>query len=85
MGMEEKSEIIVIFNKYKDTLNNLINNSDIKSPDYPDSPNWLGLIDKESCNGPKSRDGSPTFLKEDCLDKNILITSLEPTLKIWDF
>ena len=81
-GIEKKSEITAIFNKYKKTLDNLINSSDIESSNYPDSPNWLRLIDKKSYNILKSRDSSPTFSKEDCLNKNVLITSLEPALKI---
>ena len=80
--MEEKSEIAAIFNKYKDTFDNLIDSSNIESLNYLDSPNWLELIDKRSCNIPKSRDGSLTFLEKDCLDKDILIMSLEPALKI---
>ena len=32
-GAEEKSEIVVIPNKYKDTLNDFINSSDIKLQD----------------------------------------------------
>ena len=33
---------------------------------------------------PRSRGNSPTFLKEDCLDENVLVTSLEPARKIHD-
>ena len=32
----------------------------------------------------KFRNNSPTFLKENYLDKNISITSLKPAPKIWD-
>ena len=81
---EGKSKITAIFNKYKDTLDNLIDSSNIESPDYPDSSNWLRLIDKGLYNTLKSKDGSPTFLEEDCLDEDISITSLEPTSKIQD-
>ena len=83
-GAEEKSKIAAIFNKYKDIFDNLINSSDAKSSDHPDFPNWPGLIDKKSHNAPKSRDNSPTFSEEDHLNKDILITSLEPTSIIRD-
>ena len=76
---------MAISNKYKDTLDDLIDSSDIEFPDHPDSSNWLRLIDiKGSRNTPKFRDGSPTFLEKDCLDENILIMSLEPAPKIRD-
>ena len=84
-GVEEKSEITAIPNKYKDTLDNLIDSSDIEFPYYLDFLNQLELIDKGSRNMPKSKDNSPTFLEKDCLDKNILNTSLESALKIQDF
>ena len=84
-GAEEKSEIEAIFNKYKNTFDDLIDSLDIESLDHLDSLNWPGLIDKGSRNAPKSKDGSPTFLEKDCLDKDISIISLESTLKIWDF
>lgn len=32
-GAKEKSEIVIILNKYKDTLNDLIDISNIESPD----------------------------------------------------
>ena len=77
-----KSEIAAIPNKYKDILDDLINNSNIESPDYLNFLNYLGLIDKGSCNASKFRDSSPTFLEEDCLDNNISITLLELAPKI---
>ena len=83
-GAEGWSEIIAILNKYKDTLDDLIDSSDTKSPDHLNSPNWAKFIYKRLCNAPKSRNGSPTFLKKDCLDKDISITSLETTPKIED-
>ena len=81
-GTKKKSEIAVISNKYKDSLDDLIDSSNTKSLDYPDSSNWPRFIDKGSRNTPKSKDGSPTFLEEDCLNEDILITSLEPAPKI---
>ena len=83
-GVEEKSEIAAIFNKYKDTFDDFIASSDAKSPDYPDFPNRRRLIDKGSRNAPKSKNGFPTFLEEDCLDKDISITSSELTPTIRD-
>lgn len=83
--MKERSEIVVIFNKYRDTLNNLIDNSDIEFPNWPDFPNWPGLIDKRSRNALRSRGGLSILSKEDCLDEDILVTSLEPVPKIQAF
>lgn len=48
---------MAIFNRYKDTIDNLFNSSDAESPDQPRS------IDKELCNTPKS-EGSLTGLSE---------------------
>ena len=79
---EGKYEIATISNKYKDTLDDLMDSSDTKSLDYLDSLNWPEFIDKESRNTPKSRDVSPTFLEEDYLDENISIKSLKPASKI---
>ena len=83
--VEEKSEIGAIYNKYKNTLDDLINNSNTKSPDHLNSLNWSRLIDKGSYNASKSKNRLPTFLEADCLSGNISITSLEPIPKIWDF
>ena len=73
---------MVIPNKYKDTLDDLIDNSDTEFPDQPDSPDQPGLIDKGSHNAPRSRGNSPTFSEKDRLDKDVLITSLESAPKI---
>ncbi len=81
-GAERKSEITAIPNKYKDTLDELINSSDTESPDQSDSPDQPGLIDKGSHNAPRSKGGSPTLLEEDRLDEDVPVTSLEPTPKI---
>ncbi len=70
-GAEGKSEIAAIPKKYKDTLDDFINSSDMKFPDKPDSPDWPRLIDKGSRNAPKSKDDSPTLLEEDRLDKDV--------------
>ena len=80
--IEGKFKIAAIPNKYKDTLDDLIDSLDIGFPDHLNSSNRPRLIDKGSRNTPKSRDGLPTFLKKNCLDENILIMSLEPVLKI---
>ncbi len=70
---------MAIPNKYKDTLNDLIDSSDTESQDWPDSPDRPGLIDKESRDAPRSRGGSPTLLEENCLDEDV---PLEPAPKI---
>ena len=80
--VEGKSKIVAIFNKYKNTLNNLIDSLDTESLDCPDFSNWLGLIDKRSRNTLKSRGSSSTFLEEDCLNEDVSIMLLEPTSKI---
>ncbi len=45
-GVEGKSEIAAIPNKYKDTLDDFIDSSDTESPDRPDSLGWPRLVDK---------------------------------------
>ncbi len=82
-GAEGRSEIAAIPNKYKDTLDDLIDSSDTESQDRPNSPNRPGLIDKGSRNTPRSRGGSPTLSEEDRLDEDVPVTSLEPAPKIW--
>ena len=73
--MEGKSEIAAILNKYKDTLDDLIDSSDIESPDQPDYPAWPGLIDKRSRNACRLRGGSPTLSEDDHLDEDVPVTS----------
>lgn len=68
---------MTISNRYKDILDKLIDSSDIESSDRAHSPDWPGLIDKGSRNTLRSRDGSPTLSKEDCLDNNVFVMSLE--------
>ena len=83
-GREEKSEIAAIPNKYKDSLDDLIDSSDTKSLDQPEFPNWLGPIDKGIRNAPKFRSASPSLLEEEenCLDEDVLVTSLKLAPKI---
>lgn len=52
-------EIVAIPNRYKDILDNLINSSDLESPD------WSKLIDKKSHNIPKFGGSLIGFLKEE--------------------
>ncbi len=73
---------MAIPNKYEDSLDNLIDSSDTESQNRLDSPDRPGLIDKGSCNVLRSQSGSPTLSEEDCLDKEVLVTSLEPVPKI---
>ena len=81
----KKSKILWILNKYKNTLDNLIDSLDTEFLDYLDSRNRSRLIDKGLRNALKSRDGSPTFLEKDCLNENISITLLELAFKIQDY
>ena len=59
------SEIVVTPNKYKDTLDDLIDSSDAESPD------WQGLIDKGSRNMPRFEDSLTGLLERDFLEKDI--------------
>ncbi len=79
-GAEEKFEIIVISNKYKNSLDNLIDSSDIEFLDWPNFSDWLGLINKGPRNIPRSRSNSPTLSNKDCLDENVPVTLLEPVI-----
>lgn len=81
-GVETKSEITAISNKYKDTLDDFIDSSDIKFPDRPEYPIWPEPIDKKTCNTSRSKNGSPIFLEKDCKDKNILFMLYKLTPKI---
>ena len=85
-GTEEKSEIVAISNKYKDTFDDLIDSSNTGFPDQSESPNWLKFIDKEIRNAPRSKGTSPSLLEEekDYLDEDILVILLELAPKIWD-
>ena len=47
------------------------------SSNQSESPDWLGSIDKRTQNVSISRGASPSSLEENCLDKDILVTSLE--------
>ena len=83
---EGKSEIAAILNKYKDTLDDLIDSLDTESPDQPESSDWLGPIDKRTCNVPRSRGASSSLLEEeeDRLDKDVLVTLLKLAPKTRD-
>lgn len=83
--MERKSKMAAIFNKYKDTFDDLINSSDTKFSNLSECLNWPELIDKGLCNASKSRSFSPSFLKENCLDKDTLVMALERAPKTRDF
>lgn len=57
-NIESKSTIVVIFNKYKDTFDNLIDSLNEMSLD------WLKLIDKGLCNLPRSKSNSINLSKK---------------------
>lgn len=61
---EKNSDILVIANRYKNTLNDLIDSSD------PDSS--PKLIDERFCNTPRSGDSLTSFLNKNCFYKNVL-------------
>lgn len=57
-------EIVVISNRYKDTLDDFIDSSNLKSPLRP--------VDKRLRNGPRFKGSSTGLLEEDCLDEDVL-------------
>lgn len=57
---------MAIFNQYKKTMNDLIDSSDQKSPD------WAKLIDKKSHNAIMFESNLADFSEGDCLDKEVL-------------
>lgn len=77
--MKENSEIIVIFNRYKDNLDDFIDSSNEKSLDWP------GPIDKGSNNTPRFESSSIGFLKKYHLDKNVSDSLSQLMPKIEDF
>ena len=56
---------MAIFNKYKNTLDDLIDSSNAESP------NWPGPIDKGSRNASRSENSLTELLEKDCLNKNV--------------
>lgn len=65
----KNSEIMTIPNRYKDTLDNFINSSNSKFSDWPRS------IDKRSYNILKFKNSLIGFLRENCLNKNVLTSN----------
>ena len=59
------SEITIIFNRYKDTLDDLIDSSDLESS------NQAGPIDGRFCNSPMSEGSLADLLEENCLDEDL--------------
>lgn len=64
--IEKKSEIMTISKKYKGTLNNLIDSSDIELLSKPEFSDWLELIDKRTRNVRRSRGTLSNFSKDNC-------------------
>lgn len=62
---KEKSEIVAIFNRYKNTLDDFIDSLNSESPD------WQKLIDERSYNTLSSASNLMGLLERDFLDKNI--------------
>lgn len=63
---------MAIFNKYKDTLDDIIDSLDPKTP--------LKLIHESFCNTPYSKENSTSLLEKNYLNKNIL--ALDRSLKL---
>ena len=76
---------MAIPNIYKDTLDDLIDSLDINFLKQPDSPDWLESIGEGIRNVSMSKDASPNLSKENCLDKDIFIMSLQQAHKTWNF
>ena len=72
------SEIVAIFNQYKDTLKDLIDSSD------PESLDQAGLIEARFRNAPISENSSADLSKGNCLDKNLPNKSSWLAPKTWD-
>lgn len=68
---------MVISNKYKDTLDDLIDSSDMESLNQLDFPDRSGLIDKGLGYASRSRDNSLTLLEDNQLDEDVSVTLLE--------
>lgn len=64
--IEENFEIVAIPNKYKNPFNDLINSSDIESP------NKFKLINKGSCNMSRFESNLIKLLERDYFDKDVL-------------
>lgn len=64
------SKIVVITNKYKNTLDDLIDNLNTMSS------NWARPIDKKSCNASKSKNNLTSLLESNCLNEYIPNKSL---------
>ena len=77
---------MAIPNKYKDTLDDLIDSLDTEFPDQPEFPDQLGPFDKGTRNAPRSRGASLSLSEkeEDCLDDDVLVTSLKLSPKTRD-
>lgn len=65
---------MAIFNKYKDSLNNLIDSSDLKSV------NQAKPIDEKFCNTYRLKCNLTSLLEKNYLDKNVLNRSLQLVL-----
>lgn len=62
---KEKSEIMAILNKYKDTFDNPIDSL------YPEFLDWPGLINEKLYNAPRFAGSLMGLLERNCLDKNV--------------
>ena len=69
--------IAVIPNKNKNTINDLIDSSDIEFQHQPNLINWLKQIDKRSRNAARSRGNLPTLSKKCHLDEDVPDTLLK--------
>lgn len=79
--IKKKMKIVVIYNKYKSTFNDLINSLNTKFLKQLKSLNWLRLINKRIQNAYRFKNTLLGFLKKDYLDKDFLVILLGLTPK----
>lgn len=75
---------MAFWNRYKDTLDDLINSSNLEFPD-PESLNQPGPIDKGLYNSPKLEWNLTNLLKRNFLDQDVSDRSSQLAAKTEDF
>ena len=68
---------MIIYNKCKNTCNDLIDSLDIVFIDQLKSLDWAKSINKGTHNAPRSKNALLSLLENNYLNKNVLVTLLE--------
>lgn len=76
---------MLIPNKNKDTLNNPIDSLDTEFLNSPKFLDWPKLSNKKIRNISCSRSTLSTYSKENCIDYDISVISLELEPKTWNY